>query len=260
MGLGALVVSPTLVASLLALLPAMGLLFVLLRRYEHQFEDAGIFFALMVGLFAGIAVSAFEIFAIPFGDPLFVESMGFVQASTMYIAGYAFFQAGVLAMFVGLGRFKAQRSAPFYGFTFGTSMGAMMALAYLSINLQSIRAAGFSLSFGNWILLLLIVLAFIGLHGAAGAYAGSASSQGKLWKGWGQATLVLMILTFGNWLLLFYGGNPGLGWSVPLAEATGAVLLLVRVDRQILDKVFTRQEKRELQRRLSAIRRQDNQE
>ena len=61
--------SPTLVASVLTLVPAMGLIYYVLRRYEGYFEQNRLFFALALGLFAGTAVRFLEVRFFPFDNP-----------------------------------------------------------------------------------------------------------------------------------------------------------------------------------------------
>jgi hypothetical protein len=232
------VVSPTLIAVPVTIVPAMGLLWIMLRRYEGYFEDARVFFSLVAGFFAGIVVAFFEA-QFDFAGPDFVASVGAAPAFFLFVAGYAFFEAGGKTVVLGLARFRRRKDTPYYGAAFGLGFGAMVALALVIV---ALRAADLP-EFPDYQVLpfLGLVAVFLGgilAHGGSSVYIARGSAEGHLLKGWLQgAALQSPILVF-YW---FYWPSLGVGNAVVvlpgLASLAYGAFLFVLADRRILSTI-----------------------
>ena len=133
-------VSPVLIAVPVTVLPAVGALWYLLKRYEDYFEDAKVFLALVFGFFGGLFAIFMEMTAFPFAHPQFIDAMGVGTAFAFFIGAYAFFETGCKTIILGMRRFRGRKDTPYYGAALGLGFGAMMALGFVAINLNAVDA------------------------------------------------------------------------------------------------------------------------
>lgn len=236
--MGAAVVSPTLLAVPVTIVPAMGLLWLMLHRYEGYFEDARVFFALVAGFFAGIVVAFLEV-QFAFGGTAFLESAGVIPAFVLFVAGYAFLEAGAKTVVLGLGRFRRRKDTPYYGAALGLGFGAMQALAFAGNAVRASQTAAYPdyqvLPF------LCMVGVFLGgllAHGGSAVFVGRGSARGDLMKGWLQATGLQMPILACYW---FFWPSLGVGNAVVIAPAVvslayGAALFAL-ADTRILARI-----------------------
>src|SRR5687768_5433143 len=96
-------VPPALLAAIPVLLPGMGILWLYLRRCEGFFEQGRLFFALMVGLLAGIAVRALEVFLISLDQPRTLQADFEPLATGTLVYSFAYTTLG-LALIETLGK------------------------------------------------------------------------------------------------------------------------------------------------------------
>src|SRR5688572_5689887 len=202
----ATVVSPTLVAAPVTIVPAMGLLWLMLHRYEEYFVFTRVMFALVAGFFAGIVVALFES-QFDFAGAEAVASLGLVPSAFMFVAGYAFFEGGAKTILLGLARFRKRKDTPFYAAALGLGFGAMLAMSFL---MAAWRTAGLpQVPDYEAVPFLSLVALFLGAlmaHGGSTVWIGKGSADGKLAKGWLQAAALQMPI-----LLLIRLSWPGLG-------------------------------------------------
>ena len=232
-------VSPTVVAAPLTIVPAMGLLWLMLHRYEEYFVFTRVMFSLVAGFFAGIVVALFES-QFDFAGPDAVAAMGLIPSAIMFVAGYAFFEAGGKTIMLGLSRFRKRKDTPFYAAAFGLGFGAMLALSLLVAAWRTAempRVPDYEM-----VPFLGIVALFVGVlmaHGGSTVWIGKGSAEGKLAKGWLQAAgLQLPALLFLrlSWPALGDGDETGfLGFAV-LALLYGGALLAF-ADSRILANI-----------------------
>lgn len=226
--------SPFLVGTFVNIIPAMAALWLLLRRYEGYFEDARLFFALVVGLFAGTLTAWAEV-AFGFGDVDFLRRVGPGVGLLMFVVGYALLETGVKAMVMGLKRFRGRRDAPYYGASLGLGMGAMMGSFFVARNLHVAEAAGRPYSALPLVFMILVGVGGVLAHGATGVWVAKGSSEGRLGRGWAQAMALQMPVLATQWLhSLFPGRNLALPGLVAVAYGSG---LLWHASRRILDRV-----------------------
>src|SRR5205085_1980466 len=133
-GSDAAMVSPTLLAVPVTIVPAMGLLWLMLHRYEGYFEDARVFFSLVAGFFVGIVVAFLES-QFDFAGTASLQAYGTLPAFILFVAGYAFLEAGAKTAVLGLSRFRKRKDTPYYAASFGLGFGAMVALAFVGVSL-----------------------------------------------------------------------------------------------------------------------------
>lgn len=252
------VVSPVFLASLVTVLPAMVILGILLKRYEGFFDEAKMFFALIVGLFAGLVVAAFEFYTqfMSLADP---GAPGWVTAFAFAVFGYAFFESGIKAVFLGLGRFRTRKDTPYYGMALGLAIGAMVAMMIIANALRAGEANGTPYGWATGLLMALIPAGGMIAHGATGAWVGQGSAEGKLWKGWGIATLLqapVLLLYWFWWPFMGAGSLPAGFFALiaPLSVVYGVALLWL-AQRKVLEQIVPKDMRdMELRRRRRAKR------
>ncbi|MEA3204275.1 MAG: hypothetical protein QOI63_1955, partial [Thermoplasmata archaeon] len=136
--------SPSLVASALTLVPAMALIYLVLRRYEGYFEQNRLFFGLSAGLFAGIVVKYLELWLFPFDDlSRLMPGQPVTTSSLIYSAAYSTFGFGLLAglamgAVLGFRKFRARKDTPYYGVALGLAFGAMHTMPLFAISIAPV--------------------------------------------------------------------------------------------------------------------------
>lgn len=247
-------VSPVFIASLLTILPAMGAMWFILSRYEDFFEDARVFMSLVFGFFAGLVTSAFETFAFGFGTAEFSAAAGFVTAAIFFIAGYAFFETGVKAAVLGLKSFRNRKDTPYYGAAFGLGFGAILGMMHIALNLE--RAGGIhNFTTFSFVTMVALPIGAVFVHGATGVWVAQGVVDGKLWKGWGFAALLLLPMQGAYWLAI---PEPGT-YSVVLFPSLFAIIygptLLTFAQTRVLDHVVPPEVKDKLRREMRRAQR-----
>jgi hypothetical protein len=232
------VVSVFLIAAAATIVPALGFLWYLLGRYEGYFEDARVFFSLVVGFFGGLLVAFLEGVLFQFDSEAFILSAGFGTAFVLYVAGYAFVEATAKTIVLGTAKFRKRKDTPYYGAALGIGFGAMIALQSVALGFTRIGVIGW-----HWdvdtvaVASFVLMLAFGNLltHGAVGVWVGRGSAEGRLWRGtWHGALLHVPFLVLA-WVARLAGLLP-----ITLA-AVGALVyglgLVYYTQRTILDRV-----------------------
>jgi hypothetical protein len=232
------VVSVFLVAAVATIVPALGFLWYLLGRYEGYFEDARVFFSLVVGFFAGLVVAFLEGALFQFDSVAFALSAGLATAFVLYVVGYAFVEAAAKTVVLGMEKFRKRKDTPYYGAALGIGFGAMVALQSVAVGFQRIGELGWSWEPATLAIAAFVLMLAYGnllVQGAAGVWVGRGSAEGKLWKGQWHGTLLHIPLLAFLWLAKLEGL-----WTISLA-ASGAMVyglgLVLYTQRNILDKV-----------------------
>lgn len=231
-------VSPTLIAVPVTIVPAMGLVWLMLHRYEGYFEDARVFFALVAGFFAGIVLAFFES-QFDFAGPTFIASVGAIPAFILFVAGYAFFEAGAKTIVLGLARFRKRKDTPYYAAAFGLGLGAMLALAYVSLALRTAALPQVpDYSVLTFLGMTAVFLGGILAHGGSTVWIGKGSADGKLAAGWIKATALQMPILTCYW---FYWPSVGNGSAFVVVPALASLVygggLLAFADSRILARI-----------------------
>lgn len=227
-----------LAAAAVTVVPALAMLFYLLRRYEGYFEDARVFFALIVGFFAGLVVAFLENALFRFDSPEFAAEAGPAFAFSYFVAGYAMVEAGAMTIVLGAGKFRKRKDTPYYGAALGIGFGMMLALQGVARAFEDgaifDRALDSELVF---IVALIVAMAAgaIMAHGAGGVWVGRGSAQGKLWGGLAQGALIQMPILVCVW----FSPAPGTGVAVlpSLAALAYGLAVLIYTQRKVLDTI-----------------------
>jgi RsiW-degrading membrane proteinase PrsW (M82 family) len=226
------------VAAAVTLPPALGALFLLLRRYEGYFEDSRIFFSLVVGFFGGLVVAFLENVLFRFDSPEFAATAGVAFAFAYYVAGYALVEGGAKAVVLGSGKFRQRKDTPYYGAALGLGFGMMLALQQvaLAFDRSQLLEVGFTPRVALvFALLLCLATGTILTSGAAGVWIGRGSANGKLWNGLSRGAAVHMPML----VFLWFSPSPGAGIAVvpALAAVSYGVGILYYTRKKILDTI-----------------------
>jgi hypothetical protein len=257
------VASPSLVASALTLVPAMALIYLVLRRYEGYFEQNRLFFGLTAGLFAGILVKYLELWLFPFDDlsrlqPGQPVTLGALVYSLAYSTfGFALLAALAMGAVLGFRKFRARKDTPYYGVALGLAFGAMHTMPLFAVSVTGLVQPTFRLdavALAAYALVLLFATGLIMAHGAAGVWVGRGSAQGRLWKGVMQGALLLAPAMAISWFWVQNSSSPGV---VPaLASVAYGTFLTALAPRKVLDPIVppeirdqVRRERRRAQRK-----------
>lgn len=207
----------------------------MLHRYEGFFQDARVFFALVAGFFAGIVVAFLES-QFDFAGPDFIASVGLIPALIMFVAGYAFFEAGAKTIVLGLARFRKRKDTPYYAAAFGLGFGAMMALAFVTVALRTAdlpQVPDYEML--PFLGLCALFLGSLLAHAGSTVWVGKGSADGKLAKGWLQAAGLQLPILLCVW---FYWPSLGQGNQLVIVPAIASLVygagLLVWADTRVL--------------------------
>jgi len=234
-------VTAGLVASVLTLPPALAVLWVYLGRYEGHFAQNRLFFALIVGIFAGIVLRFGELNFFGFESAQMIAVLGGGRTglllSLLYTAlGYAMLHGLLAAAVVGLKRFRTRKDTPYYGASLGLGFGAMWSLTFVEQTLARTWPNGLEFGGNAWIIDLGLLLGSVGLvlaHGAAFTWVGKGAAEGRLWKGAGWGALWLAPALGAYWVFVSYSQS-----LLPIAGmlAWGAIAIL-QADKRVLDPI-----------------------
>lgn len=228
-------VSDFLVAAVTTIAPALGILFYLLNRYEGYFEDARVFFSLVVGFFAGLVVAFLENVLFAFDSDLFVAQAGLATAFVMFVAGYALVETAAKTVVLGAGKFRKRKDTPYYGAALGIGFGAMVGLQAVALGLDRTQLLDRAFEVQSVVVFVLLLLSAAGTilaAGATGVWIGKGTSEGRLWKGLGQGTFLMMPTLACLW---FFRPAPAVVPAV--ASFAYGLMLVVWTQRRILDNV-----------------------
>jgi hypothetical protein len=231
------VASTFLLAAVATIVPALGLLFYLLNRYEGYFEDARVFFALIVGFFAGLVVAFLEAVAFRFDSPEFIAEAGPVTAFLLFMGGYALVESAAKTTVLGTSKFRKRKDTPYYGAALGIGFGAMVALQTVARRFQDITTIGWALD-GPTVLVVLLTLAFavstLMVQAGSGILVGRGAAEGRLFRGLAHGALAQMPA----FAFLWYGLVTDVAFIVTAAVLSlGYGLALVFWTRRILDRI-----------------------
>lgn len=236
--MGSALVSIFLVAAVVTVIPAFGILFYLLNRYEGYFEDARVFFCLTVGFFVGLVVAFLEAAAFRFDSPEFIADAGQATAFLMFVGGYALVESAAKTVVLGSAKFRRRKDTPYYGAALGVGFGAMVALQVVAARFTRIDQVGWAFDRPTVLvvaLTLLFALSSLLVQAGAGVLVGRGSAEGRLWRGLSQGALAHMpFLT-----LMFFGlvDEVALIVTAALLAFAYSVGLVLWTQRRILDKV-----------------------
>ena len=226
------------VAFMIAIVPAITILYFTLKKYERYLNDKHLFFSILTGLFLGVLVSFFH---------LVISSAGILIGNilnfALIIISFAIFENLVKVVFVQLKRFEGKFDIVFYGATFGLilgssiTMGRTYAIFVEDVNIYDI--IGISL----------FAVAVLFMNGGMGAYIGSGILKKEV--KWTMLSAVMISLPYNLIIFLWYifqlywphsSDNPAL---VAIATIYGVGVFLYMYNK-VLPEALPLKYKREL--------------
>ena len=239
-------VSAGLVASVAVILPAMGLLWLYLNRYDGYFEHNRLFFALVLGLFAGTAVRFLEVFLFPFDHPRVIQPGvdPFTSGTLVYSFAYTTFGLALMETLgktavLGFKKFRSRKDTPYYGAALGVGFGAMwtiqVAVSLMNLHTVDVESGKLltdqaSLIYDGVLLLMCVGLLFS--HAASAIWVGKGAAEGKLWRGLMHGTLWLAPCLAFYWL--FTNVHP----TLPAVALLGwGIFAMAFANRRILERI-----------------------
>jgi hypothetical protein len=207
-----------------------------LSRYEGHFDQRRLFFALIVGLFGGTLVRAFEVNFIPFESPwLQSQSRDFSFAYTA--VGYSLLHALAMQAVVGLKRFRQRPDGPAHGVALGIGFGAMWALPSVTAMLELYTQPAFRLdipALRQYAMALFFAAGIVLAHAASGAWVGKAAAEAKFRRGVLVGLAWLAPALAGHWLIIWDPAR-ALAWAV--VTFGYGLFAVVQARRRVLDKL-----------------------
>lgn len=229
-------VSAQLVASILVVLPAMALLFWVLRRYEGYFEQNRLFFALTLGIFTGLGARLAELALFQFESEATLQQTGAIFSLLYTVAGYGLLEALANQAMLGLRKFRGRKDTPYYGAALGVGFGAMWSLQFATFILKpSLEPALVLLpaTAGKLVEAIAFGAGMVLAHAAAAIWVGQGSGDGKLWRGAALGAFWLMPALAIYWFIVRV--SPGL---LPALALLGyGLLALQQAQKRVLEPI-----------------------
>jgi len=145
----------------LGIIPALLLLYIVLKGYEGHYKDKTVFLTFVVGIVLGFISAIARSFTLPL--------------MIIYIILLAFFEQLFKTIVLNLGRFHEKREITIYGLSLGLGFGSVFTPFLIIAGSASIEGDVFVLS-----LIAIGSLGIILFHAATGAYIGYGIYDGKL--------------------------------------------------------------------------------
>ncbi len=216
----------------------MGMLWYLLKRYEDYFDDARVFFSLIVGFFAGLFIMALETFLFPFNTPLFQDQAGVGTAFIMFVFGYSTLETAAKVVVLGSRGYRTRKDTPYYGAALGLGMGAILGLLFVArtLDVSGLLSRSVDLAWiRSFVLISMLPMGAAFAHGATGVWVGYYTSQGRLWNGLVMGALLQMPVLGMYWLWGPIGPNVSFFPAVA-SLAYGGALVAITI-RRVLENV-----------------------
>lgn len=233
-----MVSDPFLVGLFFGLVPAMSLLYILLHRFEGQFNERRSFFAFFVGLGAGLVATLLQLFLGPGAQTRW-------EVLPVYAGLFGLVNALLLAIVLNSRRYRGRPDTPFYGLAAGLGFGALNVL-FLVGNAVRQLGSGRGSALVEALSLSFVGLYFIGsilVHAAVGAWVGRGSAHQDLLPEILRGALA-EALYFSGFFLLFH---EALGTFVPLVGVAAAIGLIAYVLRTVLQPIVPPEVRREME-------------
>jgi len=181
------------VSSVIGFVPAILLLYILLRRYETFFAERNIFLALAGGMVLGMIITVFHLAS----DDLLLSYLDLTLI--VYVLLFALFEELAKLIILNYPKFAGKHYTVYYGATLGLGVGSMaiIAISY-SLFLGSPDALGNPVTVGA---LVVLSFNFSLLNGSTGVMIGYGAAKYRLWGYFIRAFLAhalfnLMLLPF----------------------------------------------------------------
>lgn len=211
--------SPATIIGIIVFIPAVIALYYFLGEYEKYFKANKALFMVIAGLAVGVGAGFFSL-------SFFLQ--GIVLALLLIVL------VEVIKFLVMMQKpFRMNYDTPFYGFAFGTGIGAMMVFTLV----YGFRL--FSLELTEVILIFLISYNYTFVHASTGALIGYGSKEGEFWRFLLRAVLVSGVHV--SLIAFFWEGRFGFNGdlTVLIAGAVYGSILILYVYNEIFPEIIS---------------------
>jgi RsiW-degrading membrane proteinase PrsW (M82 family) len=186
---------PLCLISLFGIVPALLIIYFVLRTYDKYFKHNMFFMLFAGGIVLGTIAFVFHLML----DPFFLSSVDL--AFLGYILGFSLLEELMKFIILYYKSFRGDYETTYYGFALGLGIGAMIitGLVYLGVLTDPGGLEPEVLVIPS---ALFLSIGIVGMNGATGAIIGYGSSIQVRWKYFGLALLLHMI--FNTFLLGFW--------------------------------------------------------
>jgi hypothetical protein len=212
----------------------MGLLYILLHRFEGLFQERKAFFSFFIGLAGGLIVTLLQ---------MFFRGRDWLELALITLL-FGLLTALVFAAFLNSRRFRGKRDTPFYGVAFGLGFGALNVLFLVGNTVRRVDPLEDVIL--ETIALVLIGLYFIGsilVHASVGAWIGRGTSTGRL----GGEILRAAVAEAAYLGLFFVIFLPRFGTVLIFLCLGGAITLIVHILNNVLEPLIPEEVRREME-------------
>ena len=251
------------VAVLFSVLPAMGLMYVMLDRFEGFFDEKRVFKFLVVGLILGAVVVLVELLLLRFHDPGRLIGTPVMVGLPLLAVGYPLLESVAKTAALNWHTVAGRPDAPYYGSALGIGFGAILTFITVGRGVRAFLLAPVPgvthLEIGVFFtLLFLLFLGGIMAHAASGAVIGRFTGDADPLRALGYGTAILVPFYIGYYVV--YTAPPsrlgGLTILVPLAVVLYGVVML-RYVRRLMDRIvpedLAKQVRRDMRRRRRGV-------
>ncbi|MCX8173658.1 MAG: hypothetical protein N3F63_03500 [Thermoplasmata archaeon] len=230
------------VASIIGIIPAIVLLYNLLKKYERPYVEFALFdfgrvgLAFIVGLFAGVVVGVaryvfYEV----------VTTSQIVEAVILMLLFFPFFEELLKLIILNTKFFHRKFDTVFYGISLGTSIGLM---SFVSLALIMLRTTDLGSSPHLVGVLLLVAMNFIFINAFTGSVIAYGVQTGKIW---GHLLRAVLFSAINNFLLFpFYRALPTLMYLFLVFALIYSLFTLYLVERKVIPSAIPDKVKKEI--------------
>jgi hypothetical protein len=171
--LGEVVEPGVFMAMMMGAVPALLLMFYMLRPFEGLYPDRSVFNSFVVGMAIGVVAGVMHVAIVPF-DLLSVPS-----AILIFVIGFAVFDQFLRVVLWNSPRFSGKMETTFYATAFGLGYAAMLVALwfYRSFTHPTIEI-------NAWVVAAYLAasFAFAVVHGSTGMLVGFGAAIGEVWR------------------------------------------------------------------------------
>lgn len=230
------------VASIIGIIPAIVLLYNLLKKYEKPYVEFALFdfsrvgLAFIVGLFAGVVVGVARYV---FYDV--VTTSEIVEVVILMLIFFPFFEELLKLIILNTKFFHRKFDTVFYGISLGTSIGVM---SFVSLAMIMLRTTDLGASPHLVGVLLLLAMDFIFINAFTGSVIAYGVQSRKIWRHLLRAVLFSAI---NNFLLFpFFRAIPTLMYLFLVIAFIYSIFTLYLVERRVIPSAIPDKIKKEI--------------
>jgi len=230
------------IASIIGIIPAIVLLYNLLKKYERPYVEFALFdfskvgLAFIIGLFAGVGVAI--------GRYVFYEvvtASEYVEAVILMLMFFPVFEEMLKLIILNTKFLRRKFDTVFYGISLGISIGLMDFISYAMIMLSTTNLSANPAIIG---ILLLTAMNFIFINAFTGAVIAYGVSVRKIWEHLVRAVIFNAINNF--LLFAFFRAIPVWMYISLICAFVYALITLYLIERKVIPAAIPAEVKKEI--------------